>query len=239
MSSLRPAEASRFWRQVARGGRPRLLRGGCADWPARRRWSLEALSQSVQGRAAKRYLANPETTVTIEMLTFGGAGIAGGGVYQIPLSQADVLREALLRPAAWGALDDTEDSLWLTGRGQCTPMHFDFPHSLVALFQGEKCFTVYSPWASGSLYGHSWRGPTPTFSPVDPGALSLRHPRAAGLPAFVCTLRAGDLLYLPAGWWHHVEALSDCVGYNSFWSRGLSRLVRRAALAYRERYRTL
>lgn len=53
--------------------------------------------------------------------------------------------------------------------------------------------------------------------PLDPLAPDLaRYPSYCQAQALRCTVRAGEMLYLPALWFHHVQQSHGCIAVN-FW----------------------
>ncbi|XP_063658856.1 bifunctional peptidase and (3S)-lysyl hydroxylase JMJD7-like [Pan troglodytes] len=53
--------------------------------------------------------------------------------------------------------------------------------------------------------------------PLDPLAPDLaRYPSYSQAQALRCTVRAGEMLYLPALWFHHVQQSQGCIAVN-FW----------------------
>ena len=95
--------------------------------------------------------------------------------------------------------------------GSTASLHQDFLHSHAYLAQiaGRKSCTLFSPDDSASLYN---------------GKIELARPNLERFPlfrnavAFQCILEPGELLFIPARWWHHVVALekSITVNYNFF-----------------------
>jgi len=104
-------------------------------------------------------------------------------------------------------------SLYLGAGGQRTPLHFDPTENLTVVLQGSKLFRLFPPTASDGLQPRGgfmaasacWlRGIVPAvYSDFDawaPGAA----PHARDV-----TVRAGEALYLPPGWWHAVAGSED------------------------------
>ena len=122
--------------------------------------------------------------------------------------------EAPAASCALGALDElmptgcTTDTTgcWISSAGCDTKLHFDAfgPDNFHLLTQGEKDVVLFSPAEAESLY--CFGGPryfTRFAAAVDPFRPDLRafplYGRASGLRT---TLRVGDVLYIPAFWWH-------------------------------------
>lgn len=102
-------------------------------------------------------------------------------------------------------------SIWIGNRTTATA-HHDMSHNLAVCAAGRRRFTLFPPDQIANLYPGPLE-PTPggqVISMVDFAAPDLdRHPgfRDAIATAQVAELEPGDLLFYPALWWHHVEAL--------------------------------
>jgi len=95
-------------------------------------------------------------------------------------------------------------ALWIGPAGTVTPLHHDTSNILFCNVYGRKRFLLAGPWEE-ALLGQT-RG---VYSRVDPEAIDpARHPELARIAWRTVTLEAGESLFLPAGWWHHVRALS-------------------------------
>ncbi|XP_017386526.1 bifunctional peptidase and (3S)-lysyl hydroxylase JMJD7 isoform X2 [Cebus imitator] len=80
--------------------------------------------------------------------------------------------------------------------------------------------TVWSQERSISCYIRPLTGPSSPmvpWIPLDPLAPDLaRYPSYSQAQALRCTVRAGEMLYLPALWFHHVQQSHGCIAVN-FW----------------------
>jgi hypothetical protein len=136
------------------------------------------------------------------------------------------LTNAVPAPTWGAALVGEEKNLWLGDGDTLGKLHFDPFENLLGLISGEKHLTLFSPEHSNALYeGHLREGilnydeRTGEFSrdelmestsmvnsPID-----LQNPELERYPAFSsavpldCKVREGDLLYMPAFWWHEVQ----------------------------------
>lgn len=113
--------------------------------------------------------------------------------------------------------------LWM-GNAIVTPTHFDESSNIACVVAGSRRFTLFAPEQVANLYvGPIGNAPTGTpISLVDLAAVDRqRFPRfeAAQAAALQAELRAGDALYIPPLWWHHVVSLARFnVLVNYWWS---------------------
>jgi lysine-specific demethylase 8 len=111
---------------------------------------------------------------------------------------------------------------WLSGPGVRTWLHYDNNgcHNLNAQITGRKRCVLYPPSDLPALYPFPPGGPNPAHncSQVDVDAPDLgRFPDFAGASAMEATLEAGDLLFIPAWWFHAFLHLGDFNTNVNFW----------------------
>ncbi|MCK8455203.1 MULTISPECIES: cupin-like domain-containing protein [Sphingomonas] len=114
-------------------------------------------------------------------------------------------------------------SIWMGTRTRIAA-HNDVPDNLACVAVGRRRFTVFPRDQFRNLY----LGPvdnTPAGRAVsmvdfhDPDYAAHPRFREALAHAQVAELEAGDALYIPAMWWHHVEGLSDFNVLVNYWWR--------------------
>lgn len=115
--------------------------------------------------------------------------------------------------------------IWL-GNAVTTPAHVDESCNIACVVCGRRRFTLFPPEQIANLYV----GPL-DYAPTG-AALSLVDIRSPDLQQFpqyhvalaaaqTAELEAGDALYIPPLWWHHVESLSPLnVLVNYWWHAG-------------------
>ena len=83
---------------------------------------------------------------------------------------------------------------------------------------GRKRWVLFAPGQSANVYYRQRRDLPVIFSPVDMSDPDpVRFPRVQSAPRHDFVLEAGEVLYLPPGWWHYVESLSDSINVNYWW----------------------
>lgn len=114
-------------------------------------------------------------------------------------------------------------SLWLGNRSRIAA-HFDAPNNIACCVVGKRRFTLFPPEQVNNLYV----GPlhfTPSGQAIS--LVDFAKPDLQKFPRFaeamehaqVAELSAGDILFIPSMWWHHVEALDDFNVLVNYWWR--------------------
>jgi hypothetical protein len=109
---------------------------------------------------------------------------------------------------------------WLGPAGTVTPLHCDYDDNIFAQVWGTKRIFLAPPHHDEFLY------PTEANailfgSPFDPEAPDFeKFPLARQATTIECIVGPGDMLYVPAGWYHQVRALTFSLSANR-WARAV------------------
>ena len=114
---------------------------------------------------------------------------------------------------------------WLGPAGTVTPLHCDHDDNIFAQIWGSKRIVLAPPHHHAFLYA-SAASAMLFGSPFDPEAPDFeRFPLARQASFIECVVAPGELLYLPAGWYHQVRSLTFSLSANR-WARGLPLALR-------------
>ena len=111
--------------------------------------------------------------------------------------------------------------IWI-GDGQLTPIHSDSEHNFTCCVCGIKRFIIFPPQEIGNLY-LSPIDKNPAGTPVSTiNTLNYNlstHPKfeLALKKAIMAELYPGDVLFLPAGWYHEVQSEGFNTMINYWW----------------------
>lgn len=114
--------------------------------------------------------------------------------------------------------------LWLGNRA-VVPAHMDHADNIALVLAGRRTFTLFPPEQVANLYIGPLQS-APTGAPISlvdvlaPDYARFPRYRLAEQAAFQATLVAGEALFLPALWWHHVQALDDLNLLLNYWWDG-------------------
>lgn len=109
---------------------------------------------------------------------------------------------------------------WLGPSGTVTPLHCDYDDNIFAQIWGTKRIFLAPPHHDEFLYPREANAIL-FGSPFDPEAPDFeKFPLARQAAMIECIMQPGELLYVPAGWYHQVRALTFSLSANR-WARAL------------------
>jgi hypothetical protein len=109
---------------------------------------------------------------------------------------------------------------WIGPARTVTPLHCDFDDNIFAQIWGRKRIFLAPPHHGAQLYARE-ASPLLFASPVDPEAPDFdKFPLARDASLVEIIVEPGDMLYVPAGWFHQVRALTFSLSSNR-WARGV------------------
>jgi hypothetical protein len=109
---------------------------------------------------------------------------------------------------------------WLGPARTVTPLHCDYDDNIFAQIWGSKRIFLAPPHHDGLLYTRE-ANPVLFGSPFDPEAPDFdAFPLARQAAVVECVVHPGEMLYVPAGWYHQVRALTFSLSANR-WARAM------------------
>lgn len=218
-------DPARFYTDFYRTNRPVKLTGLIVDWPALERWTLDGIESRLghvpitlqdrrEGNARYEldkdaHLSSVRLAEVIARLRAGPSNDFYVTAYNdnankrvlAPLWE-DVRPISLLAPT--GGLDGF---FWMGPQGTITPFHHDLTNNLLLQISGRKRVKMVAAH-DGALMRNSVH----VFSDWTGDELPA-GPATADRPAVLeCDIGPGEALFLPIGWWHHVEGLDVTIG---------------------------
>ena len=248
-----PISPEEFERQYLAKGLPVVMRGACNDWPARS-WTLEGLAQKcpdseviVRKRTSKvdyrlgkkipiQKMAFPEYIDGLLRKTKASSDcyLAANNIRRVlPELESDFHVPDFVGKLHSGPF------LWVAAAGHYEFMHFDPDDGLLMLLHGRKRCRLFPPSQLPNLYPNQLG----SYGRTIQSTADLDAPDAARQPLFraalehACetTLEAGDMLYIPALWFHQILSPEQCISINIFWGdKGESAFVSKCLRNCRE-----
>ena len=232
-----------FRARYLRRREPIVLRGAASVWPATSKWSLKALAARFHDRRVYVQQLDANHVTRYEsgkrrQIAFGEFCV---GLQATPPAPYYLVLANMLTSKSWLARFESpmfpelmadvnvpdlvplsrvfEMNLWIGSAGTTSNLHFDPFDNLLAVVSGRKCVRIFSPNQSRRTHLDSaLAAQNPLHSPIDVMADSSdRYPEAAGLRYRTAVLEPGDILYMPAGYWHHVVTEETSIAVNVWW----------------------
>ncbi len=232
-------------------GTPIIITGLVDRWAASRRWSAAHLVEQV-GSAPIEYRRSPSSVHPqidpdgtmqqrpnergtlrdyLEQMAQSPCVFLDANLVCLASRRGRVNHElaALLadieRPAFLDAEDVDTIGLWLSGRGVKTRLHYDRNgrHNFNAQISGRKDVVLVPPTEIDKLYPFPISSPTYNFTRVDHRAPDItRYPLFSAAAGLEGTLEAGELLFLPAFWYHAFTHRGDFNLNVNYWTDAAS-----------------
>lgn len=102
-----------------------------------------------------------------------------------------------------GQRRQAQSFFWLGPPGTITPVHHDLTNNFMIQVVGRKLVRLIPPSALPNMYNYQH-----CFSMVDLDGIDYeKFPLFRQVPIMDVELHAGDVFFLPVGWWHYVRGL--------------------------------
>ena len=147
--------------------------------------------------------------------------VAEGG-HALPPYLGNLELRELNRLCHWPAYFDKmgPPRFWLGPAGTVTPLHCDYDDNIFAQVWGTKRIFLSPPHHDEFLYPREANAIL-FGSPFDPESPDYeKYPLARQATLIECIMNPGEMLYVPAGWYHQVRSLTFSLSSNR-WARAV------------------
>jgi hypothetical protein len=216
-------ESDAFDQEYAARGLPVVVQGVVDQWPAWNAWPAERINAVSGERSVKitQYEGNSKNhTRAVQMrvrdfiesvierrpgsdiLAWNGELVAD----TLPELAAEIRLPYLVRTRSSDTVAFVAGPREWPYRHVCNQFHYHPGlHAFAAQVQGRKLFRLYGPAESAALYPPRAWEKIPFRSAIEVHQQDLsRFPRLADAVCYETILEPGEMLFIPAGWWHLV-----------------------------------
>jgi jumonji domain-containing protein 7 len=224
--------------------KPAIITGALSDWDAIGKWSPDYLSSALKTKrvtlavsregqfnydpnrkigeeAARYHYAQMDFATAVSAICQDAPGHEHYYLMQrsIPEEFPELLQD--IKTPAWLDYQRPAINLWFGSAENVTPLHYDHTNNFFAQVYGRKRLTLFDPMQTDLLYPYPLEASASHLSFIDPEQPDFEKYRkfrqARGLAGVI---EPGELLYLPAYWWHHVRSLQISISVNFWWTPG-------------------
>jgi hypothetical protein len=225
-----------FFKEFVAKSHPVVFEGAALDWECCRKWNFEWIKQRYGGDEVMLVERTDQDRnplalgAQVEHLTLADLidGIDHGSLkyarFHPLLKRHPELRQDLDQKWLTGHLTNPHtswmhmDVIFLGGKGTETSVHNDAMENLFIQVHGQKRWRLYpvqhtpifDPPANRSLYKYT------SYNPTSPD--EERYPMTRHMDYYETVLQAGDVLYCPPYYWHHVSNPVSSIGVGWRWN---------------------
>jgi hypothetical protein len=210
-----------FFEQYYCVNRPVLLTGLADGWPAFDRWSLDYLDHLLGDRTVgvqwnresdPDYEANCYDHKAELPLRDIIARLKAGpsNDFYITANNSDINKVALMplwedigQISGMMELQSAQDGyFWMGPQGSLTPWHHDLSNNLLLQIKGRKRIRLVAAQDTHRMRNHMHCFTRYSAEELLPGPATVERPAV-----YEAVVEPGAALFIPVGWWHHVEGL--------------------------------
>ncbi|KDR32912.1 cupin [Caballeronia zhejiangensis] len=211
-----------FFEEYYCQNRPVIITGMMEDWPSRERWTFKYLKDKCGDLEVEVQLgrnSDPNFEINQEnlrhRLTFAEfvdrvAAAGNSNDLYMTANNNSKNRQVLERlrgeigQLPYLTTDENAGFFWFGPAGTKTPLHHDLTNNFMAQVVGSKRLNLIPFFDTPNVYNHRHCYSDMFGDSFD----TVRFPRTAKMQHVEVNLNAGEVLFLPIGWWHYVEGTS-------------------------------
>ncbi|XP_068743702.1 uncharacterized protein [Montipora capricornis] len=207
-----------FYQHFLRKRQPLIMRSAIINWPAVKYWANESYLEEKYGHVifdvqlTKKYEGEFPAKKTMNLTEFLDIYKSKQVYLDCPFPHSDMIQDIFIPyclqcEEIMKTIASTH--LLFSSGNTSSSCHMDGYENLLSVISGTKEILVADPNYVEYFYPRN-HTTVNIESPIDPEAVDLqKFPKLAEIPFHKVVLNAGDILYIPQHWWHHVRSY-DC-----------------------------
>jgi hypothetical protein len=109
-------------------------------------------------------------------------------------------------------------NLWIGAGGNVSQLHYDMSENLLSQVRGRKRILLFAPKETSLLYPFPAHSKIPHMSQLNIDQLDTnKFPKFQKAKYIECVVEPGEMLFIPAFWWHQVYSLDQLNISINFW----------------------
>jgi len=221
---------------------PVIVTGKIAEWKAFASWSIDYLNTVVGNKEVnvnvsknKIFTLDPETEVACPYIKMQFTDFTDWIIQEKKDDQYYYLQQNPIEAFFPELLPDIEipdyvdkklfmvTNLWIGTGGNVTPLHWDSAQNLLSQVRGRKRVVLFEPKQTSFLYPFSVYSTMPHLSHINIEKPDInKFPKFKKAKGIECMLEPGEMLFIPAFWWHQVHSLEQLnIAINFWWKANI------------------
>jgi hypothetical protein len=245
---IKPVSIKEFNENYVGANSPVVISGLVDEWPAFERWDFGYFAQNFgdvnagvirikQGECdynTHRGSAMENTRVSEAIDSIEKGQLDNGWAMITPVDAfPEKLQKDYSTPVYCANGKFLRSRVFVGPKGTITSLHQDLPENLYVIVKGKKRITLFAP--SSSVYPNARFSKLPNHAQIDVEKPDYkRFPHLKEAQPYLVDLSAGETLFIPSFWWHHLRNLEPTIAINFWWSQGWKLPIAWTAAMYKK-----
>jgi Cupin-like domain len=238
-----------FYRKYVSAGKPIIITGMTADWKAGQAWDFDYFLAQYGNSEVQAYKLNDRGECEVDVEKGSATRPAVLRDCLISMNEPEIkknwsvacsvqhfpaqLRKEFSPPIYCADGKFLRSMIFIGPKGVVSPLHQDLPENLYVMVKGKKRITLFAPM--DHVYPNSRLSNLPNHSQIDAEDPDYsRFPKTREAQPYIVDLCAGETLFIPSFWWHHLRNLEPSIALNFWWSQGWKLPIAWAAAVYKK-----
>jgi hypothetical protein len=248
IGKIEPISKEAFYEKYVSANRPVVISNLVNDWEALQTWTPEYFANRFSYvNAGVVPLRNGEldlseergskiVNITVEesIKSVQAGKLTDGWAIASPIENFPLEMQQQCPPSVYCASGKfLRGRVFIGPKGIVTSLHQDLFENLYTTVNGCKRITLFAP--NSPVYRHSPFSKLPNHAQVNPENPDYnRFPKFKNTNPIIIDLKAGETLYIPAFWWHHLRNTEPTIAVSYWWSQGWRLPIAWAAAVYKK-----
>ncbi|MEC4812263.1 MAG: cupin-like domain-containing protein [Scytonema sp. PMC 1069.18] len=226
-----------FKKNILSSRKPVIITGKMSDWKALSLWSVDYLNTVVGNKEVdihiskdKIFNVNPEAGFTINSKKMKFRDLIDWILQKKRTHEHYYLQQKPITIFFPELVQDIEipdyiepklliiTNLWVGTGGNVSPLHHDMSENLLSQVHGRKRILLFAPNQTSLLYPFPAHSKIPHMSQINIDQPDIdKFPKFQKAKYMECVLEPGEMLFIPAFWWHQVYSLDGLNISVNFW----------------------
>ena len=246
---ITPITLNEFYSTYVHRSKPVVITGLTETWKANEVWSFDYFMQHYAQTTIQAYPLNAKGECDVDISKGSATRAAILGDCLVSMKDPEIKKSwavassvslfseqfnsEIKAPFYCAEGKFLRSMLFVGPKGVVSPLHQDLPENLYVMVKGKKRITLFAPL--DNVYPNSRLSNLPNHSQIDAEKPDYsKYPKTINAQPYIVDLCAGETLFIPSFWWHHLRNLEPSIALNFWWSQGWKLPIAWAAAIYKK-----